>query len=161
MFLMGEHLYIWGFWCWEIMGATSHVQRKNKKTKSPIPKEMFVVIRRLVHKIRETEKTAYRVDCVTYGDRISLFPCRSLGEGEGGQASSSLAVIHTTELRRHSSKLQACSEVERGRRIGEASKGSSLWGSESLLFIEVPYQTLMDPPLVGIGSTSNYLNLLY
>ena len=57
---------------------------------------------------------------------MSLFPCRSLGEGEGGQASSSLAVIHTAGLRRRSSKLQAYSEVERERRIGRASKDSSL-----------------------------------
>ena len=84
-----------------------------------------------------------------------MFPSRSLGEGEGGQASSSLAVIHTAGLRRCSSKLKACSKMERGRRIGEVSKGSSLWGSESLLFIEVPCQTLMGPPLVGIGSASN------
>ena len=62
-------------------------------------------------------KTVYRVNCVTWGNRISLNPYRSLGEGEGGQASSSLAMIHTTGPRRRYSKLQACSEVERGRRI--------------------------------------------
>ncbi|THU64913.1 hypothetical protein C4D60_Mb01t31510 [Musa balbisiana] len=57
---------------------------------------------------------------------VSLYPCRSLREGEGGQVPSSLEVIYTAGLRRRSSKLQACSEMERERRIGEASKSSSL-----------------------------------
>ncbi|THU50596.1 hypothetical protein C4D60_Mb06t21910 [Musa balbisiana] len=44
----------------------------------------------------------------------------SLREGEGGQASSSLVVIHTVGLRQRSLKLQAYSEVERG---GENRRG--------------------------------------
>ena len=43
-------------------------------------------------------KSTNMKDCVTEGDRISLNPYRSVGEGEGGQASSSVMVIHTTEL---------------------------------------------------------------
>ncbi|THU59601.1 hypothetical protein C4D60_Mb07t03810 [Musa balbisiana] len=66
-------------------------------------------------------------------DRDSIYPAylqlvlnQSLGEGEKGQASSSLAVICTARLRQCSLKLQACSEMERGRRIENANKGSSL-----------------------------------
>ena len=136
------------------IGATSHAHWKNKKTKSLISQKE-VCHRAKIGAQKSVKQIAYWIDCVTYGDGISLFPCRSLGEGEEGQVSSSLVVIHTVGLWRRSSKLQTYSEVERGRRIGETSKGSSLWGSESLLFIEVPCQTLMGPPLVGIGSASN------
>ena len=46
-------------------GGRHHMRSgRTRKQKSPIPKKMFIVVRRLVRKIRKNTKTAYR-DCVT------------------------------------------------------------------------------------------------
>ena len=52
-------------------GATSHAQRKNKKTKSPIPKEMFVVVQRLVRK--NPQNTKLRIEIVL--PKEIVYPC--------------------------------------------------------------------------------------
>ena len=73
--------------------------------------------------------------------RVLLF----VGEDEGGQASSSLAVIHMVGAAKSLLKLLVKSPhllaKEKGR--GEykvITKKSSLWPFSSLLFIEAPYQ---------------------
>ena len=52
-------------------GATSYAQRKNKKTKIPDSQKMFIVVRRLVRKIRKNTKL--RIEIVL--PREIVYPC--------------------------------------------------------------------------------------
>ena len=114
------------------------------------------------------------IDVLHRENVLSLKTYRSIGEDEGGQLSSSLAVIHMVGAMKMLLKslhnlpfhthhpinkgptllavhMPETRDVNRGgegeRGIGGGSqKGSSLWPFSSILFIEVPYVlTLMNP----------------
>ena len=146
------------------MGATSPAQRKNRKIKSQISQKMYSSsCKDQCAKIVKL-KTIYMKDCITQGDRISLNLYISLGEGEGGQASSSEAVINTAGLRRCSSKPQVC--YLRRRRGGEQERQPKYTLAYEPLISSYLQRFLINLTLINlvlfvIGSLSNYPSLLY
>ena len=142
--------------CWKIQGKYHMRSRRILKIKSLISQNMCSSsCEDWCTKIKKL-KIVYMKDYITQGDRISLNPCKSLEEGEGGQVSFSLVVIHTTWLRRCSLKLQTC--YLRRRRGGQQKRQSKKPQPMNHQFLV--YLTLMDPALLSIGSPSNYLSLV-